>query len=150
MTLAFLDTNLLIYRRDPREPEKQRIAYAWIATLGRERRGRLSWQVLQEFYDVATRKLGAFGFSADLARLDVRLLAQWNPPEPDLSLAESAWSLQDRHGLSWWDALIVASALRQECAVLLSEDMQHGLSIDNRLTIINPFASDAPSPTAAS
>jgi len=150
VSLAFIDTNLLIYRRDPREPEKQRIAFAWIAALGRRRLGRLSWQVLQEFYEVATRKLASFGVTADLARLDVRLLSQWNPPEPDLAHFESAWSLADRHGFSWWDALIVAAALRQECTLLLSEDLQHNLVVDNRLTIINPFAPDAPPPPAAS
>lgn len=149
MTLAFFDSNLLIYRRDPRDAEKQRIAFAWIAAMGRQHRGRLSWQVLQEFYVNAVRKLAGFGFSADLARLDVRLLSQWNPPVPDLPLYESAWSLADRHGFSWWDALIVAAALRQECALLLSEDLQHNLVVDNRLTIINPFAPDAPHPPAA-
>ncbi|MFN4148112.1 MAG: PIN domain-containing protein, partial [Rhodocyclaceae bacterium] len=61
MSLVFLDTNILIYRRDPRFQEKQRIAYAWIAALGRQFRGRVSWQVLQEFYSVAVRKLVALG-----------------------------------------------------------------------------------------
>lgn len=149
MTLAFLDTNLLVYRRDPREPEKQRIAFAWIAALGRQRQGRLSWQVLQEFHDVATRKLVKEGFTAELARLDVRLLSQWNPPPADLALFESAWSLQDRYGFAWWDALIVAAALRQECTLLLSEDLPHGQVIDDRLTLINPFAADAPTPIAS-
>lgn len=150
MTLAFFDTNLLIYRRDPRDPRKQRLAYAWIAAMGRQHRGRLSWQVLQEFYVNALRKLSAFGLTTELARLDVRLLAQWNPPPPDLPLYEAAWSLSDRYGFSWWDALIVAAALRQECSLLLSEDLQHGLTIDDRLTIIDPFAPDAPPPPVAS
>lgn len=149
MTLAFFDTNLLIYRRDSRDPEKQRTAFAWITAMGRQHCGRLSWQVLQEFYVNAVRKLADLGFTADLARLDVRLLSQWNPPVPDLPLYESAWSLADRHGFAWWDALIVAAALRQECTLLLSEDLQHNLVIDNRLTIINPFAPDAPPPPPA-
>lgn len=118
--------------------------------MGRQHRGRLSWQVLQEFYVNAVRKLAEIGFSSDLARIDVRLLAQWNPPEPDLPLYESAWSLQDRYSFSWWDALITAAALRQECSLLLSEDLQHGQNIDGRLTIINPFAPDAPPPPSAS
>ncbi len=150
MTLAFFDTNLLIYRRDPRDPHKQRLAFDWISAMSRQHRGRLSWQVLQEFYVNALRKLSGQGFTIDLARLDVRLLAQWNPPAPDLALFESAWSTADRYGFSWWDALIVASALRQECTLLLSEDLQHNLVVDNRLTIINPFAPHAPLPPAAS
>ncbi|MCX8085267.1 MAG: PIN domain-containing protein [Rhodocyclaceae bacterium] len=150
MNLVFLDTNILIYRRDPRHQEKQRIAYAWIAALGKQFRGRLSWQVLQEFYSVATRKLAALGLDPQLAQSDVRLLSRWQPAEPDLLLCESAWSLADRYGFAWWDALIVAAALRQECTLLLSEDLQHNLVVDGRLTIINPFAPDAPLPPDAS
>lgn len=150
MSLVFLDTNILIYRRDPRFQEKQRIAYAWIAALGRQFRGRVSWQVLQEFYSVAVRKLVALGLDPKLAQSDVRLLSRWQPDEPDIVLCESAWRLSDRYGFPWWDALIVAAALRQECTLLLSEDLQHNLVVDDRLTIIDPFAPDAPPPPAAS
>ena len=147
---VFVDTNILIYRRDPRDPTKQKLAYDWIAALGGGRTGRLSWQVLQEFFVNAIRKLENVGLTAELARSDVRLLSQWSPPATDLALIELAWRMQDRHQFSWWDALIVAAALRQECSMLISEDMQHGLVIDNRLTLINPFAPDAPLPSAAS
>lgn len=150
MSLVFLDTNILIYRRDPRIPAKQGIAYAWIAALGKLYRGRLSWQVLHEFYSVAVQKLSSLGFDRELARRDVRLLARWQPAETDLALLESAWSLTERYDFSWWDALIVAAALRQECTLLLSEDLQHNLVVDDRLTIIDPFAPDAPPPPSAS
>lgn len=150
MSLIFLDTNILIYRQDPTDTVKRQRAAEWIAALALTRRGRLSWQVLTEYNSVATRKLTAHGYSTRSLRLDIRNYAAWLPQAPDLALFESAWSLTDRHGFSWWDALIVAAALRQECALLLSEDLQHGLDIDSRLTIINPFAPDAPLPPAAS
>lgn len=148
MNLVFLDTNILIYRQDPLDPIKRVRAGEWIATLAHTRRGRLSWQVLAEYNSVAARKLVAKGYSTHNLRLDIRDYSAWLPLPTDLALFESAWSLVDRHDFSWWDALIVAAALRQECSLLLSEDLQHGLNIDDRLTIINPFAPDAPLPPA--
>lgn len=145
---VFLDSNILIYRRDPRDAAKQKTAFDWIAALARQREGRLSWQVLQEFYVNAVRKLTQFGLSTDMARTDVRLLANWSPLPPDAALFESAFRLQDHYRFAWWDALIVAAALRQDCATLLSEDLQNGLVIDGTLTIVDPFAPDAPPPPA--
>lgn len=148
---VFVDTNILLYRRDPREPEKQAIAESWLETLARERAGRVSWQVLQEFYFNGLRKLVACGLEVSLAREDVRALIHWQPLSPDGPLFESAWTVQDRHGLSWWDALIVAAALRQGCTQLLTEDLQHGLQVEGvrgggTLTVLNPFAPGAPQP----
>lgn len=150
MSLVFVDTNILIYRHDPVDPVKRRCANDWIEALARSRRGRLSWQVLIEFNAVATRKLQAHGCSTHNLRLDIRDYAAWLPLPPDAALFESAWSLQDHYGFCWGDALIVAAALRQECSMLLSEDLQHGRVIDDRLTFINPFAPDAPQPSAVS
>lgn len=150
MSLVFLDTNILIYRHDPTDLRKRERAKDWIAALALSRRGRLSWQVLTEYNAVATRKLTAHGYSSRNLRLDIRDYSAWLPLPSDLALFESAWSLADRHGFSWWDALIVAAALCQECTLLLSEDLQHNLVVDNRLTIVNPFAPDAPPPPAAS
>jgi predicted nucleic acid-binding protein len=146
---TFVDTNLIAYARDSRSPDKQPIAEGWLGGLATARLGRISMQVLIEYYSVAThpKKLA---LTAAAAQADCRALQAWNPLAPDLPLFESAWSLADRHGFSWWDALIVAAALRQECELLLSEDLQHNLVVDNRLTILNPFAPDAPPPPAAS
>jgi predicted nucleic acid-binding protein len=146
--LVFLDTNILIYRQDPTDDSKRQCAATWVAALALTRRGRLSWQVLTEYNSVATRKLIARGYSTHNLRLDIRDYSAWLPLSTDLLLFESAWTLSDRYSLSWWDALIVAAALRQECTLLLSEDLQHNLVVDNRLTIINPFAPDAPPPPA--
>ena len=149
MSLTFVDTNIIAYARDSRLPIKRPIAEAWLSALARRREGRISSQVLIEFYSVATHPQ-KLALPAASAQADCRALQAWNPIAPDLALLESAWSLEDRHGFSWWDALIVAAALRQECSTLLSEDMQHGLIIDDRLTLINPFAPDAPLPPQAS
>ncbi len=148
MGLTFVDTNIIAYARDSRMPDKQAIAESWLSVLARRREGRISSQVLIEFYAVAIHPQ-KLALPAAAAQADCRALLAWEPLPPDLALFDAAWSLQDRYGFSWWDALIVAAALRQECATLLSEDMQHGLVIDERLTILNPFNPNASPPTAA-
>lgn len=100
----------------------------------------LSYQVLQEYYVIVTQKLKP-GLASEKARQDVRRLVLWQPERTDAALLESAWSLADRYGFSWWDAQIVAAAKRARCSLLISEDLQDGLNIDG-LRIINPFLAD--------
>jgi len=104
----------------------------------------VSFQVLQEFYVNATQKLKP-GLPVAQARADMRGLLAWRPVKTDPALIEAAWGLADRFGFSWWDAQIVAAARRSQCAILLSEDMQHGLVVEGTM-IVNPFDSDAPKP----
>lgn len=143
---VFVDTNILLYARDSRERKKQLIAQAWLSALWRQRRGRLSFQVLQEYYINVTRKLVP-GLPTARARQDVRNLALWIPIKSDLALIEAAWALADRYRFAWWDAQIVAAARRANCVLLLSEDMQHGLDVDGT-RIVNPFADGAPAADA--
>ena len=134
---VFVDTNVLVYVRDATDPEKQRRAAEWVAALWDDRTGRLSPQVLQEYYVTLTRKLEPTR-SREEAREDVTSLAAWGPVPPDHDTFEIAWRVEDRFGLSWWDALIVAAALRAECPWLLSEDLQDGLEIFG-VKVIDPF-----------
>ena len=134
---VFADTNVLVYSRDTAEPEKQRQARAWMTHLWTTRQGRLSYQVLQEFYVTVTEKLDP-GLDRATARRDVLSFASWRPVAIDRSVLEAAWALQDRYRLSWWDALIVAAAQVAGCAFLLTEDLQD----DQRLgavQVVNPF-----------
>jgi len=137
---VFVDTNVLVYSRDSTEPAKQRAAIAWLELLWRQKSGRISYQVLQEFYVTVTRKLKP-GLSPDEARDDIRSLLVWKPIPTDSQVIEAAWSIQDRFQLSWWDSLIVAAAHRAGCRYLLSEDLQTGQELDG-LKLISPFASD--------
>jgi predicted nucleic acid-binding protein len=134
---CFVDTNVLVYFRDAAEPEKQTQAQAWLTELWRRRLGRISHQVLQEYYVTVTQRLSP-GLSRDEARTDVRNLITWNPVGVDGLLIESAWSVQDRFMLSWWDALIVAAAQRSDCGFLLTEDLQHEQRLDD-LVVVSPF-----------
>ena len=58
---------------------------------------------------------------------------------PHLGLHQCAHLLRERYKFSYWDSMIVAAALEGDCATLYSEDMHHGLVVDNRLTIVDPF-----------
>jgi predicted nucleic acid-binding protein len=134
---VFVDTNVLVYWRDAGDPEKQSRALAWLELLWERRTGRLSFQVLQEFYVTVTAKLDP-GLSPELARLNVRQLLVWKPVAVDDRLLEEAWLLQDRFRLPWRDSLIVAAARFGDCRYLLSEDFQEGMEFGG-LRVVNPF-----------
>jgi predicted nucleic acid-binding protein len=133
----FVDTNVLVYSFDQKEPEKQRRAQDWLDHLWSTRAGRISFQVLQEFYVIVTRKLEP-GLDSETARKIVQSLWAWQPVATDERTFLAAWSLQDRFHLSWWDALIVAAARSTGCSVLLTEDLQHGQDLEG-LKVIDPF-----------
>ncbi len=135
--LVFVDTNVLVYARDSREPWKQPRAAEWLAHLWRYRSGRLSPQVLQEYYVSVTQKLKP-GMAREAARSDVRDLWQWVSVSSTLDLVEAAWTLQDQFRLSWWDALVLAAAQLSDCATLLSEDFQHGQEFAG-VRVASPF-----------
>lgn len=134
---VFVDTNVLIYAEDRAHADKHRAARTWLRTLWLNHRGRLSNQVLNEFYANATRKLKPAMPAGD-ARAEVRRYQRWNPWVCDHATVENAWAVESRFKLSWWDALIVAAAQQQGCTLLLTEDLQHDQQID-AVRIVNPF-----------
>ncbi|MGD2036753.1 MAG: PIN domain-containing protein [Desulfobacterales bacterium] len=134
---VFVDTNVLVYSRDASEPPKQAQAMDWLRHLWNTRTGRLSYQVLQEFYITVTEKLDP-GLDRESARRDIRSLLPWRPVAVDNRVFGGAWHIQDRFGLSWWDALIVSAAQVSACHYLLTEDLQDG-QVFGDLQIINPF-----------
>lgn len=140
---VFVDTNVLLYEWDGSDSNKQQRAIAWMGHLWVAETGRLSFQVLAEFYRGATQKLRP-ALSAPKAQSHVRTLFAWSPISIDLEIMEAAWRDQERYKLSWWDALIVAAAQRAGCRTLLSEDFQAGQQF-GELTVVNPFAVAPPS-----
>lgn len=134
---VFVDTNVLVYARDLTELDKQRRATEWMARLWETRAGRLSQQVLHEYYVVATKKLDP-PRAREMVREDVVSLSTWAPVPSDLALIERAWDLEDRFALSWWDSLIVAAALHADCEYLLTEDLQDCQNIEG-VRVIDPF-----------
>jgi predicted nucleic acid-binding protein len=138
MSAVFVDTNVLLYSEDGADADKQSRANAWLQRLWTRRIGRLSTQVLNEFYVNATRKLVPPMPAGD-ARAEVRRYQRWQPWSVDHATVEAAWSVESRFGLHYWDALIVASAQQQCCTLLLTEDLQHEQRFDG-LRVVNPFA----------
>ena len=134
-SLVFVDSNVLLYAVDEADPDKQRVARNWRAELWKSRRGRVSFQVLGEFYVNAVRKQPE---AREEARAELRDLLAWNPVVTDAALLERGWTLQDRYHLSYWDALIVAAAKAAACRYLLTEDLQAGQKLDG-IEVVNPF-----------
>ncbi len=124
--LVFVDTNVLVYARDPRDAMKRALAAEWIRLLWNEERGRTSVQVLNEYYDVVTRKFQPAVKHLD-AWEDVRYyLSSWNPQPLDAEVLDCAHDIEAHYKLNWCDCLVVAAAQIQNCVLLLSEDLQDG------------------------
>ena len=134
---CFVDSNVLVYARDRAEPGKQSRAHLWLEHLWQSHLGRVSTQVLVEFYVTATQKIKP-GMEREMARRDVRRFLTWQPAVIDRAMIERAWSIQDRHVLSWWDSLVVAAAQILRCRYLLTEDLSAGQRFDE-LEVVNPF-----------
>jgi predicted nucleic acid-binding protein len=135
-TLRFLDTNMLLYSisRDPTETTKHDRAVALIDAGDNA----LSVQVLQEFYVQATCPTRPDPLSHDIAAGLIRTWLHFKVQETSVSIMTAALEIKVGHGLSYWDAAIVAAARALGCRELYSEDMNHGREID-RVTVINPF-----------
>ncbi len=135
----FLDTNIIIYSFDGSNPSKQAIARELIERGLSKQNGCISYQVVQEFANVATRK-----FTVPLSHDDCRQYIE-NILQPlwkiysSRELVNRALDVSERWLYSFYDALIIAAALEASCSVLYSEDLLHKQKIYS-LQIINPFA----------
>jgi predicted nucleic acid-binding protein len=136
---AFIDTNVLIYADDLDSGVKNRVAQQVLRGLIISRGAVVSTQVLQEYFVVATRKLGV---PPKVARKKIGLLSTLEVAQVDLAAILGAIDLLRLHSLSFWDALIVRSAATAGCTALLTEDLQHGQVIEG-VRVENPFRSEA-------
>lgn len=136
---VFVDSNVLIYAVDEANPKKHEAAKIWRAELWTSRRGRLSFQVLQEFYANVTRKWPA---AREQAQAEIRNLLTWKPIVIDERILEDGWRIQERHHISFCDSLIVAAAKASSCRYLLTEDLQADQDFDG-VIVLNPFLRDA-------
>lgn len=140
--LVFVDTNVLVYLRDSRDPHRQARCAEWMGHLWDSRSGRITSQVLQEYYVTVTGKLRP-GLPLEDARDDVTALRSWSPRAVNLELIEGAWEVQDRWGFSFWDSLIVAGGRTQGCEILLTEDLSHDQKLGG-LRVVSPFEEAPP------
>jgi predicted nucleic acid-binding protein len=136
---VFLDTNVLVYADDLDAGEKNRTAQALLRGLLTQGNAVLSTQVLQEFFVIATRKLGV---DPEVARRKLELLSTLDVIRIEVDEILAAIDLHRLNSISFWDALIVRCASTAGCTRLLSEDMQHGRVIAG-VRIENPFLEKA-------
>lgn len=132
---VFVDTNILVYADDLDAGTKREVAQDLLKEAITTRTAVFSTQVLQEYFVVATRKLGV---ESARARRKVELLATSDVVRVDVPEILGAIDLHRLHGLSFWDGLIVRSAATAGCKRLLSEDLQHGRVLEG-VRIENPF-----------
>jgi predicted nucleic acid-binding protein len=133
----FIDTNVLIYAHDQSAGAKHLRARALLTELWNDNNGCLSIQVLQEFFVNITRKV-ARPLDADTARQIVADLGCWTVQTPTVADVLDAITLQQRYQLSFWDAMIVTSAIQLKCDILWSEDLSDGQTYGS-LRVTNPF-----------
>ncbi|MGD9648718.1 MAG: PIN domain-containing protein, partial [Pirellulales bacterium] len=116
---SFLDTNVLVYADAGDEPGRQAVAIALIAQLRRSGEGVLSTQVLQEFANVALRKLA---LPVALVRERLGFYARFEVVPTSPTLIQAALDLHATHHLRFYDALIAQAAMSSGCGQLYSED----------------------------
>lgn len=134
----FLDTNIIIYSFDDRDLQKQEMAKQLITEGLLQNQSVISYQVVQEFVNVSTRK-----FSTPLTLKDCQLYID-TILEPmweiysSKELIRSAFDITERWQYSFYGSLIIAAALEASCNILYSEDLQHEQKIYS-VQILNPF-----------
>ncbi len=131
MAGRFVDTNILLYLASS-DPQKADRAEAVLA-----QGGTISVQVLNETANVLRRKMRMSWPDTHVFLEMIRALVTVEPVT--VATHEIGLVVSERYGLSIYDAMIVAAALLAECDTLISEDMQDGLVIEDRLSIVNPF-----------
>jgi len=135
--LQFVDTNVLVYAHDLSAAAKHQAARALIQELWESGNGCVSVQVLQEFYVNVTRKVPKPLESQTAAHI-VADLARWTVHAPDVEDVLEAIAIQRRHQISFWDAMIVASAVQLGCDVVWSEDLNAG-QVYEGVRVVSPF-----------
>ncbi len=131
---AFLDTNVLAYALDADVPAKQRVCRDLISEAGASGTGVISTQVMQEFFVTATRKLG---LSPLAAKAILKTFTAFEVVQVSPMLIQEAIDCSVLNQLSFWDALIVASAAAAGCDTLYTEDLNAGQTILG-VTVRNP------------
>ena len=127
-----LDTNILVYCHSDDEPEKREISMNLFSMYPI-----ISTQTLSEYVSVVKRKLKLPKIEIiDVCLQNIELCVLQPVSVTTLKYARN---LIDRYDFQLFDSIIVASALEANCHVLYSEDLHHGLVVENRMKIINPF-----------
>ena len=134
----FLDTNVFVYSFDENAKDKQQKARELIKTSLKTGNGHISFQVIQEFFNVATKKFEVpMSLLSSKEYLD-KIFMQLEVVYPDGDFVKTGLDIAATTGYSFYDSLIISAALKARCDTLYTEDLQNGQKIQN-LTIVNPF-----------
>jgi len=134
---VFVDTNVIVYAYDKDAGDKHRVALDIMKDLWRSGLGSISTQILQELFVTLTKKVSA-PLDISVVRETVRRLSKWDVLLIDVDTIISATELQERYKYSFWDSLIIASAIAGGAKTIFSEDLSDGQTIQG-ITIKNPF-----------
>jgi predicted nucleic acid-binding protein len=135
----FLDTNIFVYAFDATAPAKARKAARLVRDAVDTGKGIVSYQVVQEFFNVALRRFAQPMGSAEAEQYLITVFRPLLAIHSSPALYVEALRIAGKYRVAWYDSIIVASALEGRCDVLYSEDFQHGREIEG-LRIENPFA----------
>jgi len=135
----FLDTNLFLYTFDETAPLKARKAAQLVRRALESGNGIISFQVVQEFFNVVLRRAPRIMSAAEAEQYLITVLRPLLAVNSSPSLYFEALRIAAKHQIAWYDSLIIAAAIEGGCDTLLSEDFQHGRKIDG-VVIQNPFA----------
>ncbi len=135
--LEFVDTNILVYAHDRSAGRKHELARELVSHLWETRQGCLSVQILQEFFVIVTRKV-AQPLKVEEAAEILRDLSFWRIHTPTAQDVLGAIDLQLQTHTSFWDAMVVHSAICLGCQVIWSEDLSDG-QVYGRVRVKNPF-----------
>jgi predicted nucleic acid-binding protein len=134
-----LDTSILIYALDPADPIKRKVSVDLLRMTIANHSLTLSPQSLNEAYRVLTQRRQTMPLAAVRAFLGT--LAPWATAPLDAETTKRAWAVQDETKFGWWDSLMLAAALRAECGLFISEDLEDGMTVSG-LRIANPFTAE--------
>ncbi len=134
----FLDTNLFVYTFDSTAPAKAKKAAQLIRRAADTGQGIISYQVVQEFFNVALRRFPQRMTVAEAEQYLITVLRPLLAVHSSPAIYFEALRVAERHRVSWYDSLIVAAAIEGQCEKLYTEDFQHGRKIES-LRIENPF-----------
>jgi predicted nucleic acid-binding protein len=134
----FLDTNIFVYSFDRSAAVKARKAAQLIRKALTTQKGIISYQVVQEFFNVALRKFSQPMKVADAAQYLGTVFRPLLGVHSSQALYAEALHFQAKGGLSWYDSLIVSAAIQAHCDLLYTEDLQHGQRFGS-LQVANPF-----------
>lgn len=135
--VCFIDTNVMLYLNDSREPRKQTIARQWVAALAERELIVISPQVMNEFAYNVLRKFPDVT-RGELARF-LSAMEPWCKAAMTAQTSLDALAIHARYRFSFFDSTMIAAALAYGCDIFLSEDLASGQQIGD-LTIINPFS----------